>query len=95
MDTPHFGSAECKPVSVFDEVASEEDREHDLGELSWLKGERPDVDPDLGAVDSASNSRHQWHHRNDEGRKHRDIYVATEDAVVSDHDEDDRCCEDT
>ena len=40
-------------LAPFGEVAGEEDRERDLGELAGLEAERAEPHPDAGAVDVA------------------------------------------
>ena len=50
-------AGEREHVAGLHEVAGEEDREGDLGELARLEVERPEADPDLRAVDRPADDR--------------------------------------
>ncbi len=47
--------AHGQQLALVDQVGREEDRQHDLGDLAGLEADRPHVDPDLRAVDLATD----------------------------------------
>ena len=59
-DAPGAGGDQ---LAVVGQVAGEEQRERDLGELARLEVDRPDAHPDLGAADAAADARHQRQHQ--------------------------------
>ena len=98
-DRPEVASAgevdPCEPptgqgqrVPVQDQVAGEEDHQADLGDLTGLEAERPDVDPDPGAVDRRAQERHQREEQQDDRGEPEGVGERLEPPVVADDHED-------
>ena len=56
VDAGHPPAGERQRVTVQHEVAGERDHQQHLGDLAGLEAERPDADPDLGAVDGVADA---------------------------------------
>ena len=65
------------------QVAGEEHREQDLGELAGLERQRPDADPDPGAVDVPAQPGQQRQQQQRETGDHRGVRVALQHPVVA------------
>ena len=75
--------ADDQDLAVLAQVAGEEDDQADLRELGRLKGERADLDPEVGAVDLLADprqARRQQQQQPDDGDR---VAVALEHVVVA------------
>ena len=83
-------AGEGERVPLHHQVAGEEDRQHDLRELTGLDGaEAGDADPDLGAVDVGAEAGTSGSSEQEQGAEHGDVGVALQDAVVLEEDQHD------
>ena len=66
------------------QVAREEDRQHDLGDLTGLETQRPQHDPDPRAVDGAAQAGHEGQQQKAETDDHCGVGVAAQHPMVLD-----------
>ena len=59
VDAAHPTAGERQRVAMQHEVARERDHQQHLGDLAGLEAERPDADPDPGAVDGVADPGHE------------------------------------
>ena len=70
-------------VTVGHEVASEEDGQQDLRDLTGLEGHRADADPDACAVDRLAQAGNQREQEEDQRSEPREEGVAAQPPVVT------------
>ena len=69
-------------LALLSQVAREEEDQEDLRELAGLELERPDVDPELHAVDSLAEPRNGREQEEEDRRDSEQVAVRLEHAVV-------------
>ncbi len=70
-------------LTLLPEVRGQEDDEEHLRKLAGLEAERPDVDPQAGAVHGAPDDGQCWQHEQDHRRDRADVLVALDPAVIA------------
>ena len=82
-DAEHPPGADDQHLAVLAQVAGEEDDDADLRELGRLEGERPDLDPEVGAVDLLADPRQPRRQQQQQPDRGDRVPVALEHVVVA------------
>ena len=79
------GRRDRQQLALVGEVGGEEDAEHDLADLDRLELERPDLDPQPGALDVAADAGDEGQQQQEDPDGQQQVAVAVEVAGPADH----------
>ena len=89
LEAHELGAHEGQRVTRYGEVAGEEDRQQDLGDLTRLEGQACESHPQPRAVDRRADAGCEWQQQERETHEHRGVGVALQHPVVA-HDHEHR-----